>query len=216
MKTYALPNGNFAQSAIKAVWAAIVLAFALSAAARADQRAESFVTERANEALTVLNDDTVTLAEKKETFRTLVDDVADVPKITRFVLGRYSRNLDPATMSEFSEVFRSYAIGVYEDRLGDYAGETLQVTGSTERQAGDYVVHSVVSGGGQQDDLEVNWRVLIDDAGVAKVVDVEVYGVWLAINQREEIVGIIQQNRGSVEAAIDALRQRIAEQDAAT
>ncbi|MGD2131727.1 MAG: ABC transporter substrate-binding protein [Maricaulaceae bacterium] len=199
---------------------AIAAAVAATAAsgAFADQRAEAFVTEHANEALAVLSDNSMSLSEKKATFRDLVDEVADVPKITRFVLGRYARSIDPATMSEFSDVFRDYAIGVYEERLSDYAGETLEVTGSSpvSGRDGDFVVHSVVSGGGQEDDLNVNWRVLIDESGQAQVVDVEVYGVWLAVNQREEIVGIINTNRGSIQAAIDALRRRISEQEMAS
>ncbi len=199
-------------------WLAPVAAtFALffSGAAFADaSSAEAFVTEKANEALQILSDDSVALQEKKARFRTLVDDVADVPRITRFVLGRYSRGLGEADLAAFSDAFRSYAIGVYEDRLGDYAGETLEVTGSTERAPGDVVVHTQIAGGGQEGPLPVNWRVLNTDDGTMKVVDVEVYGVWLAINQREEIVGIIENNRGRVAAATDALRVKVTELDA--
>ena len=186
---------------------------AVSAPAFANEAAEEFVGTRANEALTVLNDASMSLAEKKESFRVLVEEVADVPRITRFVLGRYARNVDASEMAEFSEVFRRYAIGIYEARLGDYAGETLTVTGSTDRRPGDVIVHTEIAGGSQEDELPVNWRVLTNDAGEAKVVDVEVYGVWLAINQREEIVGIIQGSNGRVSAATEALRLKLQEQE---
>lgn len=197
--------------------ASAMVAFAIvstAAVARADTAAESFVSEHANEALQILNDGSAPLADKKARFRALVEDVADVPRITRFVLGRYARGLDDASMSAFSEVFSAYAIGVYESRLGDYAGETLVVTGSTDRAPGDTVVHTQVSGGSQSQPLPVNWRVLTNE-GVHKVVDVEVYGVWLAINQRDEITSIINNNSGRVAAAIDALRTKIQEQEVA-
>jgi len=172
---------------------------ALSGATLADDAAESFVAENASEALTILADASIELEDKQIAFRALIDEIVDVPKITRFVLGRYRRGADEAEMAEFAEVFRRYAIGVYEERLGDYAGETLTVTGSTDRRPGDTIVHTEVTGGSQDDALPINWRVLTDDDGVQKVIDVEVYGVWLAINQREEIVGIIQdQDRKSV------------------
>lgn len=187
------------------------LALVTAGSATADQSAEAFVTEHANEALQVLNNDSVSLAEKKERFRDLVDEVADVPRITRFVLGRYARGIDEATMEEFSEVFRRYAMSTYESRLGEYAGETLRVIGSTDRREGDSVVHTEVTGGQQEDDLPVNWRVLTDESGQHKVVDVEVLGVWLAINQRDEIVSIIQNNGGRVEAATRALRGKLDE-----
>ena len=175
--------------------AVFIVVLGFTGAARADESAEAFVQENASEALDILNDGSTSLDDKKLRFRSLVDEIADVPKITRFVLGRYSRGADSTELSEFSEVFRQYAIGVYEERLGDYAGESLTVTGSTDRRPGDSVVHTEISGGSQSEPLPVNWRVLTDDDGVHKVVDVEVYGVWLAINQREEIVGIIQDNR---------------------
>lgn len=195
---------------------AAAAALMASFAAVADDRAETFVSENANEALAILNDSQVPLEVKKARFRDLVDQVADVPKITRFVLGRYARDADADELAEFSEVFRRYAIGVYESRLGDYAGETLHVTGSTDRKPGDSVVHTEIEGGAQNDDpLPVNWRVLTDEDGVSKVVDVEVFGVWLAINQRDEIVSVIQNNRGRLAAATAALRDALDELDEA-
>jgi phospholipid transport system substrate-binding protein len=197
----------------------VTLAVALSAmvanGARADPGAEAFVTKNANDVLRVLNDKSLPLDEKKRRFRSMVDQIADVPRITRFVLGRYARDVDPKTLSDFSDVFRRYATSVYETRLGDYAGETLKVTGSTDRQPGDTVVHSEVTGGNQQDAVPVNWRVLTDSSGQHKVVDVEVLGVWLAINQRDEVVSIIQNNGGRVAAATEAIRGKLQQMDIA-
>jgi len=89
------------------------------------------------------------------------------------------------------------------------------LTGSTDRRPGDSIVHTEISGGAQENALPVNWRVLTDDDGVQKIIDVEIYGVWLAINQREEIVAIIQDNRGRIPAASRALRNKLDELDAA-
>jgi phospholipid transport system substrate-binding protein len=193
---------------------AAALTLLATAAAAADERAEAFVTANANEALRILSDDGVSMDDKKAAFRALVEEVADVPRITRFVLGKFAREIDAQELAAFSEVFSDYAIGEYERRLGDYAGETLIVTGSTDRRPGDSVVHTQVRGGRQSEPLPVNWRVLTSDNGDLKVVDVEVYGVWLAINQRDEIVAIIENNRGRVSAATRALEGKIAELEA--
>jgi phospholipid transport system substrate-binding protein len=194
----------------------VAAAFTLLAApaAAGDERAEAFVTENANEALRILSDDAVPMEQKKAAFRALVEEVADVPRITRFVLGKFARQIDDQDLAAFSDVFRDYAIGEYERRLGDYAGETLVVTGSTDRRPGDSVVHTQVRGGNQADPLPVNWRVLTAADGDMRVVDVEVYGVWLAINQRDEIVTIIENNRGRVSAATRLLQGKIAELEA--
>ncbi len=189
--------------------AGAAMAVFLAAAAVAEDAAEAFVQEHASEALLILNDGELALTEKKDAFQALIDDIADVPKITRFVLGRYARGIDEQAYAEFAETFREYATGVYEDRLGDYAGEDLVVTGSTSRKPGDVIVHSEVRGGAKHEPLTVNWRVLTDEEGTMKVVDAEVYGVWLALNQREEITTLIGNAGGRVSAATEALKANI-------
>lgn len=192
--------------------AAAAFSIFTASAASADAAAEAFVTERANQILSILGDDSMAMDAKKAQFRTIVDEVADVPAIARFVLGRYSREASESDLAAFTQVFRDYATGFYEARLDDYGGQTVTVTGSTDRQPGDSVVHTVISGGDADEPLNVNWRVLEREGG-PRVVDVEVLGVWLAINERDTVTSIINNNRGSIAAATEALRQKIAQGD---
>lgn len=187
-------------------WIAFVAA---ASPARAASPAETFVESKANQALQVLNDSSLTLGEKRQQFRELVENVADVPRVTKFVLGRYARSADENEYAAFADVFKEYAIGVYEQRLGEYAGETLQVVGSTERKPGDVIVHTEVRDGTQSKPLPVNWRVQNRDEGW-KVVDVQVFGVWLALNQQEEITGVIGRSGGQISAATVELERKIA------
>lgn len=173
-----------------------------------DTDAARFVDARAREALDILQDEALSEADKKTQFRAMVDEIADVNRISRFVLGRYARGASEEELAAFQTVFREYAIGVYEDNLSAYAGETLRVLGSVERRPGDTIVQTQVQGGAQDNPIPVNWRVLERD-GVRKVVDVEVLGVWLAVNQREEITGIIGQAGGEISAATEALETRL-------
>ncbi|MGP1276142.1 MAG: MlaC/ttg2D family ABC transporter substrate-binding protein [Caulobacterales bacterium] len=182
---------------------------ALAAAQTADQ-AESFVQREAQEvidALQAYRDGELDEATLRENFRERVDILADVPRITQFVLGRYRRGADEADLEEFSAVFREFAINVYERELGNYAGQTLEVTGSITRAPGDYIVESVVRANGAGEDVPVNWRVMAGDSGM-RVVDAEVLGVWLAQTQREQITGIIGNAGGDISAATRALRER--------
>ena len=129
-------------------------------------------------------------------------------RITGFVLGRYRRGADPDVLQDFSAVFREFAVQIYERELGNYAGQTLTVTGSVTRRPGDYVVRSIVEGQNGQADMPVNWRVMDGPRGL-RVVDVEVMGVWLALTQREQITGIIGNARGDIRAAIRVLESRL-------
>jgi phospholipid transport system substrate-binding protein len=149
-------------------WPGLAAAQALLTRGR-EPSAEAFIQEQAQKILTVLANPKLSTPEKQRIFRQLIDEVADVPRISTFVLGRYARLLTPPQRQRFDAAFRTYAEGVYRDRLGDYHGEVLKITGSVARRPGDVVVNSLVSGGKVAQPLPVSWRVLGSD-GLWKVV----------------------------------------------
>ena len=175
--------------------------------AHGDLEAEGFIQNEASKVLQVLNDRGMGLEAKKQAFRSMVDQVADVPRITRFVLGRYRRTVTPAQYAAFSSAFREYADNVYESRLGQYSGQTLKVTGSIVRQPGDVVVSSQVSGSSGAPTV-VNWRVLRNSSGQYRAVDVQVQGVWLAITEEQDFVSTLDNHNGDVNVLISQLRNQ--------
>ncbi len=197
-------------AALPAVWPAPAFA---QAQAR-DASAEAFVQTQASEALRILGSSQPLIA-KKAAFRALVDQVADVPRITGFVLGKYARSITPQQMQSFAPLFRAYANNVYESRLGQYKGETLRVTGSVARAPGDVVVASSVGGGQLKKSEVVNWRLLKSPDGRWRAVDVQVQGVWLAITQQQDFVSTIDNARGDVNVLIAQLKKQVADQDKA-
>ena len=193
-----------------AVPSAAVLAPAAPALAQSqrDAGAEAFVQREASRALQILRSGAGGGQEKAE-FRAFVDQAADVPRITDFVLGKYRRTISQAQYQEFAAAFREYANSVYENRLGQYHGESLQVTGSAARRPGDVVVTSSVIGGRQGRPVPVAWRVINGPQGW-KVVDVNVAGVWLAITERQDFVSTLDNNRGDINVLIRQLRTQTA------
>ena len=170
-----------------------------------DLQAEAFVEVQAQKVLSVLADRSLSLAQKQQAFRRLIDQIADVPKITNFVLGKYARTITPAQRAKFNTVFRSYAEAVYQSRIAEFRGETLRITGSVARAAGDVVVGSVILGSGR-DPIPVSWRVL--GGGAAwKIVDVQIRGIWLAITQQQDFVSTIDNAGGDIGVLIDQLQR---------
>ncbi|XBQ16465.1 MAG: ABC transporter substrate-binding protein [Oceanicaulis sp.] len=189
------------------LWAAPV--FAQNATA---QEAESFVAENAQEVISTLESleaGELALDQVRADFRDKVQTLADVDRITDFVLGRYRRVAGEDELSAFRDTFREYAFSVYENELQNYAGQTLEVTGSVTRKPGDYVVRSKVTGGPEGREYEVNWRVIENDAGELQVVDVQVMGIWLAQTQREQITSVIGNAGGDVTAATELLQSKL-------
>jgi phospholipid transport system substrate-binding protein len=185
---------------------ALALASPALAQGPRDAQAEQFVQVEAQKIITVLADRSQGDAQKKATFHQAIDRLADVPKITNFVLGKYARSITPAQRQQFTTVFRTYAESVYQNRLDDYHGETLKVTGSVVRKPGDVIVNSTISGGEVGQPLPVAWRVLGGGASW-KVVDVQIRGVWLAITQQQDFVSTIDNAGGDISVLITQLQR---------
>ena len=177
--------------------APIAAAPAVAQAAR-DAGAEAFVQQGAREVLAVLNDRGKSDAAKKDAFRGIINRLIDVPKVTRFVLGKYARSATPDQYARFSAAFRNYAENVYMKRIDDYHGEKIVVTGSVVRKPGDVLVTTQLAGGRSQQPTNLVWRVLNDGSGW-KAVDVQVTGVWLAITQQQDFVATIDNAGGKID-----------------
>jgi phospholipid transport system substrate-binding protein len=185
---------------------AFVAATPAMAQSARDAGAEAYVQQGAREVLAVLNDRSRPDAAKKEAFRALVNKLIDVPKVTRFVLGKYARTATPDQYNRFATAFRTYAENVYMKRIDDYHGEKIIVTGSVVRKPGDVLVTTQLAGGRSQQPTNLVWRVL-GDGGNWKVVDVQVSGVWLAITQQQDFVATIDNAGGKVDVLINQLQQ---------
>ena len=172
-------------------------------AAAADPAA--VVTSLGNEALKMLGknvDPNLRVAR----FRQLFSADFDVPGIARFVLGRYWRVATPAQQQEFLKLFTDYIALAYSNRLAEYSGETLRVTGSRPAPDGELVSSEIVRANGQPP-ARVEW-LLTPQNGAYKISDVIVEGVSMAVTQRSEFASVIQRNGGQVEGLITALRQK--------
>lgn len=196
--------------ALSATLVAVAAAFALGSPSQAqnarDPGAEQFVQAGAQRVISVLADQSLSEAQKEAAFHRAIDDLADVPKITNFVLGKYARSITPEQKARFAPVFRTYAESVYRNRLDDYHGEILKVTGSTVRKPGDVIVATQVTGGQLSQPVLVSWRVLGGPGGW-KAVDVQFKGVWLAITQQQDFVSTIDNSHGNIDVLINQLQR---------
>jgi phospholipid transport system substrate-binding protein len=175
-----------------------------------DAGAEQFAQVAIQRVVSILADGGTTEAQKEALFRRAIDDLADVPRITNFVLGKYARTLTPQQRAKFAATFRRYSERVYRNRLNDYHGEKVRVLGSTVRRPGDVIVRTEISGGQLDEPVLVSWR-LLGGGRAWRIVDVEFKGVWLAIAQQQDFVSTLDNARGDINvliARLDELAQR--------
>jgi phospholipid transport system substrate-binding protein len=180
-----------------------ILISAGPAAAAADPAA--VITSLGNQALEVLGNN-VDPKLRVARFRQLFSEDFDVPGIARFVLGRYWRIATEPQQQEFVKLFADYIALAYSNRLAEYSGETLRVTGSRPAPDGSVVSSEIVRPNGAPP-AKVDW-VLTPHDGAYKISDVVVEGVSMAVTQRSEFASVIQRNGGQVQGLITALRQK--------
>jgi phospholipid transport system substrate-binding protein len=180
-----------------------ILISARPAASAADPAA--VITSLGNQALEVLGSN-VDPKLRVARFRQLFSEDFDVPGIARFVLGRYWRIATEPQQQEFVKLFADYIALAYSNRLAEYSGETLRVTGSRPAPDGSVVSSEIVRPNGAPP-AKVDW-VLTPHDGAYKISDVVVEGVSMAVTQRSEFASVIQRNGGQVQGLITALRQK--------
>jgi phospholipid transport system substrate-binding protein len=135
--------------------------------------------------------------ERRAKFRNFILQYADARKTALYTLGNYRRNASEADVEAFVQAFTSYATAVYESRLDQYKGQTLKVVGSIDNKPGDVTVNMIVVDPNAREPLRVAFR-LQGGGGSYRFIDVQVAGIWLSIEQREQFAGFLSQNGGSV------------------
>lgn len=198
-------------------FAAHILAFAVLAAVATSAQpalaqsnpAEAFVQQNVDRGYQILNNQGLSNEQRREQFRSFLLNLTDLHRIGLFTLGQYANTASPADLDAFNKAFEEYAVSTYEARLGKYNGQTLKVTGSQVRAPDDVIVNGIVTpagGGASQQPIHVAFRVRKTPDGRPTITDMQVEGIWLALSERSDFTGFLQQHGGSVSQLADHLR----------
>ena len=213
-KTWAEPRVSVT-SWYAVLLAAIVAAIAMLSAselraAPAANPAEAFVQENIEKGYTILNSTTLSDEQRRAQFRDFILSLTDSRRIGMFTLGQYANSASKDDIEAFINAFSDYAVAVYESRLSKYKGQTLNVTGSVQRAADDVVVNTDVVNPGTPNaqPLKAAFRVRKTSDGRPIVTDIQVEGVWLALSQRSDFTGFLQQHGGRLPDLTTDLRRQ--------
>jgi phospholipid transport system substrate-binding protein len=168
--------------------------------ARATPATEIFIQLNVDKGYMILNSTSLSDAERREQFRTLLLGLAASRRIALFTLGPYATGAAPADVDAFVEAFTNYSVAVYENRLDRYKGETLKVTGSSDRAADDSVVQTelVSPNPSNGPPIKIAFRVRRGENGAQAVTDMQIEGVSLAMTQHDDFTAYLQQHNGSI------------------
>ena len=171
--------------------------------------AEAFIAGLADQAVQSLTAPGITREERVNRFRTMFNESFAVRSIGRWVLGRHWRKASEAEQTEYQALFEDLMVASYVDRFANYAGETLEITKTLDKNGKTATVFSRIVRDGAGDPISVNWRVGGKN-GVYKIADVVVEGTSMSATLRSEFASIIKQRGGTVGGLLEALREKTA------
>jgi phospholipid transport system substrate-binding protein len=187
----------------------VVVLLAGLGVARADgpQSPAGFVNGLVSDALVVIKDEGLSDQDRQARFEALLQRGFDMPRIARYVLGRYWTAASDDQRQAFAELFQRWVVQTYAMRFKGYSGEQVKVTGARDEGQGAVVTTEIVSSTGAPP-LKLDWRVGHKD-GAYKILDIDVEGVSMALTERDEIASVIQRNGGTVASLNRVFAERL-------
>ena len=195
MRRMTVLNTSFA---MRSPVAAVVLVAALGAApAGAGERpgldeSQAFVAKLADDAVRIWGRHASDEAARLAAMDSLIRTAFDVDFITRAVLGRHWRELDPAERRRFREVFPEFVVQVYLPHIARYSRDHMRVLGARPRGKRDVLVRSEFLTD-QGSWIEGDWRVRSGEGGL-RIIDLVVAGVSLLHVQRQQFEAAIRRD----------------------
>lgn len=176
---------------------AAALTFSFASSAFASNPAEDFVGTNIQAGFDILNDRSLSAAERSQRFASFLLGLTDLRRVAIFLLGPYAAKASPADLDTYVAAYRTYILSVYQSYFSRYAGQTLHVKSSRERAPNDYIVNTDMVGDSQP--MQIDFRVRTDGAKPV-LVDLAVDGVWLSLAERDQFISVLAQNNGDVKA----------------
>ena len=124
----------------------------------------------------------------------------DTRAIANFTLGRHGRTIPAADKARFVAAFEDFLRRQIETNVDQFKGIEVEVVDTAARNARDAIVTTELHGGAAVP-LKVRWRV-IERKGAWSVVDLEVAGIWLAIEQRAQVASILSRPGADIDDVI--------------
>ncbi len=183
------------------IFTAIALV-AYAGMAGADEPADAFVQELGDKVIGLLQQEQ-SPAERREDFRRLLTENFDLRKVSRAVLGLYSRRATDEQLKRYRIVYVDYVIAIYSGLFEKYAGETITVIGSVPVSDGDMLVQSQINQPNGPPTV-LAFRVRGSENGF-KVLDVMVEGISMLVTQRSDFASVIR--REGIDGFLDRMQE---------
>ena len=165
---------------------------------------EKFVSNFADNAISILSNESLNASQKNIQFTELVMSSIDMNLISKFVLSKYWKLATDDQKKAYQVAFKQYFISSYANKLDQYSGEKVIIVSSNAAKKFVIVKSNIVRDGTDTLKIELDWRLLTRDSQT-KIIDLSIEGISLIIAQREEFQSFLANNDNSLDALINKL-----------
>ena len=165
---------------------------------------EKFVSNFADNAISILSNESLNASQKNIQFTELVMSSIDMNLISKFVLSKYWKLATDDQKKAYLAAFKQYFISSYANKLDQYSGEKVIIVSSNAAKKFVIVKSNIVRDGTDTLKIELDWRLLTRD-GQTKIIDLSIEGISLIIAQREEFQSFLANNDNNLDALISKL-----------
>ena len=147
-------------------------------------------------------------AEVKKFVDNVVMPAVDFLRMTRMAVGPKWRQATPEQRTELQQLFRAQLTNVYSGALATVKDQTVKLAPNRMKATDtDAVVKTLLVSPGKPD-MRINYR-LKKVNGEWRIIDVDVEGIWLVDNYRNQFASIV--NTDGIEGLIKSLRAKVGE-----
>jgi phospholipid transport system substrate-binding protein len=171
------------------------------------QTPSAFIDGLVSDALVVIKDASLSDQDRQQRFQALLERGFDMPRIARYVLGRYWTTASDSERQAFAQLFDRWVVRIYAMSFKGYSGEQVKVVGARPEDQGEVVTTEIDSSSGAPP-IKLDWRVS-NRGGAYKILDIDVEGVSMALTEREEITSVIQRSGGTVASLNQVFAERL-------
>ena len=168
-----------------------------------------FITELVNDAIKILNDKSLTQAEKNKAIEKIALENVDIRALSMYTLGNFRKTIEKGKLQKYQELFEKYFLKSLTSRLTDYSSKKFKVIDAKQKNAKYTIVHSKISESSSQPEIKIDWRVYTKDPLKPLIRDLIVEGLSLARTQKEEFASILNSNNNDINVLFSKLEEFI-------
>ena len=131
----------------------------------------------------------------------------DIPRVGKFVLGRYWRTATSEQRSKFLRIFELTAVRSFSPLLKDVPLDSFKIVRVNYKNTDNIFVFSTIESGNKEI-IKINWRLRREYSYQGyKIIDITAEGVSLIVTMRAEYTSFIKRN-GGIDNLISELRKK--------